>query len=50
MSLLGVGSVPATNMRQNQSQVDGRTPTTNSLHQGSGGETPNMVGGLLDVS
>ena len=31
ISLLGVGSVHATNMRQNQPQVDGRTPTTNSL-------------------
>ena len=25
-------------MRQNQSQVDGRTPTTNSLHQGTPGQ------------
>ena len=38
MSLLGVGSVPATNMRQNQSQVGGRTPTTNSPHQGTPGQ------------
>ena len=35
-SILGAGSAPATNMRQNQSQVDGRTHTTNSPHQTPG--------------
>ena len=31
-------SVPATDMRQNQPQVDGRTHTTNTPHQGTPGQ------------
>ena len=37
--VLGVCSVPATDMRQNQHQVDGRTHTTNTPHhQGTPGQ------------
>ena len=36
--VLGVCSVPATDMRQNQPQVDGRTHTTNTPHQGTPGQ------------
>ena len=36
--VLGVCSVPATNMRQNQPQVGGRTHTTNTPHQGTPGQ------------
>ena len=36
--VLDVCSVPATDMRQNQPQVDGRTHTTNSPHQGTPGQ------------
>ena len=37
-SLLGVGSAPVTNVRQNQPQVDGRAHATNSPHQGTPGQ------------
>ena len=36
--MLDVCSVPATDMRQNQPQVDGRTHTTNTPHQGTPGQ------------
>lgn len=38
-SLLGVGSAPVKNVRQNQPQVDARAHATNSPHQGNPKET-----------
>ena len=37
-SLLGVGSAPATTVRENQSEVDGRTHTTNTFRQDTHGQ------------
>ena len=37
-SLLGVGSAPATTVRENQSEVDGRTHTTNTPRQDTHGQ------------
>ena len=37
-SLLGVGSAPATTVKENQSEVDGRTHTTNTPRQDTHGQ------------